>query len=280
MAQTNWEWWYFRPGIEVFIHDEDSCQWNPSVCLLVNSQFLLANIASFAFQSLIFDCFNIHSWQWISQLFGCFHVITYPQHWWPARISLSHHSRHSPSLFNSSISGPSIPIILTWLQLKFSCFGGPGSNLYWSNPHFLNDILVFFGELLGFFGWNSHSSERLPSSPLTAEDSFFLSALGRQAQSQRLSAAEHSISCVSRDARQNVFITERHIRPNRLGRESPKALKRWSVGNDGSIGTDDGEGLGKIGDYIYCKVFKGRCAMSPICLGVRRSDLGRYSSKF
>jgi hypothetical protein len=60
---------------------------------------------------------------------------------------------------------------------------------------------------------------------VTAEDSFFLSALGRQAQSQRLSAAEHSISCVSRDARQNVFITERPIRPNRLGRESPKALK-------------------------------------------------------
>lgn len=57
---------------------------------------------------------------------------------------------------------------------------------------------------------------------IARQDSFFLSALGHQAQSQRLSAAHHSISCVSRDARQNVFITERHIRPNRLGRESPK----------------------------------------------------------
>ena len=37
------------------------------------------------------------------------------------------------------------------------------------------------------------------------------------------------ISAVSRDARQNVFITERHIRPNRLGRESPKVDSRWGA---------------------------------------------------
>lgn len=87
------------------------------------------------------------------------------------------------------------------------------------------------------------------------KDSFFLSALGRQAQSQRLSAAEHSISCVSRDARQNVFITERHIRPNRLGRESPKVNSIQIPSTlDTNLATTTGLGYGGCSDFTAFKV--------------------------
>eukprot|EP00441_Pelagodinium_beii_P038961 CAMPEP_0197648108 /NCGR_PEP_ID=MMETSP1338-20131121/27557_1 /TAXON_ID=43686 ORGANISM="Pelagodinium beii, Strain RCC1491" /NCGR_SAMPLE_ID=MMETSP1338 /ASSEMBLY_ACC=CAM_ASM_000754 /LENGTH=311 /DNA_ID=CAMNT_0043222047 /DNA_START=96 /DNA_END=1031 /DNA_ORIENTATION=- len=53
------------------------------------------------------------------------------------------------------------------------------------------------------------------------KDSFVYEGLGHQAQSQRKSAPAYSASAVSREARRNVFITEGHIRANRLGRESP-----------------------------------------------------------
>merc|ERR1719183_133438 len=45
--------------------------------------------------------------------------------------------------------------------------------------------------------------------------------MGHQAQSQRFSAPSYGISKVGRDAREKVYITEGHIKPNRLGRESP-----------------------------------------------------------
>jgi hypothetical protein len=48
-----------------------------------------------------------------------------------------------------------------------------------------------------------------------------VSGFGKQAQSQRSSAPSIGISKVGRDAREKVFITETHIKPNRLGRESP-----------------------------------------------------------
>eukprot|EP00930_Biecheleria_cincta_P054891 TRINITY_DN4127_c0_g1_i1.p1 TRINITY_DN4127_c0_g1~~TRINITY_DN4127_c0_g1_i1.p1 ORF type:complete len:312 (+),score=42.75 TRINITY_DN4127_c0_g1_i1:226-1161(+) len=55
------------------------------------------------------------------------------------------------------------------------------------------------------------------------KDSFTISGLGDQYQSARKSAPTHTISAVSREARRNVFITEAHVKPNLLGRESPKA---------------------------------------------------------
>lgn len=55
------------------------------------------------------------------------------------------------------------------------------------------------------------------------KDGFSVAGLGDQYQSARKSAPTHTISIVSREARRNVFITEGHIKPNRLGRESPKA---------------------------------------------------------
>lgn len=53
------------------------------------------------------------------------------------------------------------------------------------------------------------------------KDAVTVAALGMQAQSQRLTAPSYGISKVGRDAREKVFITEKHIRANRLGRESP-----------------------------------------------------------
>lgn len=52
-------------------------------------------------------------------------------------------------------------------------------------------------------------------------DGVTVKALGKQAQSQRLSAPDYGISKVGRDAREKVFISEAHIRCGRLGRESP-----------------------------------------------------------
>eukprot|EP00931_Biecheleriopsis_adriatica_P091496 TRINITY_DN65388_c0_g1_i1.p1 TRINITY_DN65388_c0_g1~~TRINITY_DN65388_c0_g1_i1.p1 ORF type:complete len:316 (+),score=59.92 TRINITY_DN65388_c0_g1_i1:135-1082(+) len=53
------------------------------------------------------------------------------------------------------------------------------------------------------------------------KDSFGYNSLGHQSQSQRKQDPIYSISKVSREARRNVFITEKHIKANRLGRESP-----------------------------------------------------------
>lgn len=53
------------------------------------------------------------------------------------------------------------------------------------------------------------------------ENGVTVAALGPQAQSQRKSAPSYGISKVGRDARERVFITEHHIKPNRTGRESP-----------------------------------------------------------
>mmetsp|Transcript_137173 Transcript_137173/g.324959 ORF Transcript_137173/g.324959 Transcript_137173/m.324959 type:complete len:312 (-) Transcript_137173:101-1036(-) len=87
------------------------------------------------------------------------------------------------------------------------------------------------------------------------KDSFSLSALGHQAQSQRLSAPHHSISCVSRDARQNVFITEHHIKPNRLGRESPKVdTVNLPSTLDTNLATTTGLGYGGRSDFTAQKV--------------------------
>lgn len=87
------------------------------------------------------------------------------------------------------------------------------------------------------------------------KNSFTLSALGQQAQSQRQSAAHHSISAVSRDARQNVFITEKHIKPNRLGRESPKVNSiHLSSTLDTNLATTTGLGYGGRSDFTAQKV--------------------------
>lgn len=53
------------------------------------------------------------------------------------------------------------------------------------------------------------------------KDGVTVSCFGRQAQSQRMSQPSIGISKVGRDAREKVFMTEAHIKPNRLGRESP-----------------------------------------------------------
>ena len=68
----------------------------------------------------------------------------------------------------------------------------------------------------GFVRHSSHCPDQMPIHP-----------------GQRQSAAHHSISAVSRDARQNVFITEKHIKPNRLGRESPKVNSTMASALDG-----------------------------------------------
>lgn len=52
------------------------------------------------------------------------------------------------------------------------------------------------------------------------EDGFRVSALGDQCQSMRSSAPHHTISRVGRHHREKMFITEKHIKTQRLGRES------------------------------------------------------------
>jgi len=87
------------------------------------------------------------------------------------------------------------------------------------------------------------------------KDSYFYSALGPQAQSQRVSASHPLISSVSRDARQNVFITEKHIKPNRLGRESPKVDSITLPSTlDTNLATTTGLGYGGRTDFTAQKV--------------------------
>lgn len=63
------------------------------------------------------------------------------------------------------------------------------------------------------------------------------------------------ISSVSRDARQNVFITEKHIKPNRLGRESPKVDSITLPSTlDTNLATTTGLGYGGRTDFTAQKV--------------------------
>lgn len=53
------------------------------------------------------------------------------------------------------------------------------------------------------------------------KDSYTVASLGRQVESQRVSARRVVISNVGRAAREKVYISEQAIKANRLGRESP-----------------------------------------------------------
>lgn len=53
------------------------------------------------------------------------------------------------------------------------------------------------------------------------KDGVRVAGLGKQAQSSRRSAPSFTVSRVGRDARERMYITEDHIRTQRLGRESP-----------------------------------------------------------
>jgi len=87
------------------------------------------------------------------------------------------------------------------------------------------------------------------------KDGFTVAGLGDQYQSARKSAPTHTISSVSREARRNVFITEKHIKPNRLGRESPKAD---TIDLPGTLNTNltaaAGFGYGGRTDFTAVKV--------------------------
>lgn len=53
------------------------------------------------------------------------------------------------------------------------------------------------------------------------KDSFSVSALGRQSQSQRETVSTHKISTVGRHHYDGVYISEEHTRTSKIGRESP-----------------------------------------------------------
>jgi len=84
---------------------------------------------------------------------------------------------------------------------------------------------------------------------------FTVAGVGDQYQSSRKSAPAHTISAVSREARRNVFITEGHIKPNRLGRESPKAdtIELPSTLNT-NLTAAAAFGYGGRTDFTACKV--------------------------
>eukprot|EP00440_Ansanella_granifera_P051607 gb/GFBE01055950.1/.p1 GENE.gb/GFBE01055950.1/~~gb/GFBE01055950.1/.p1 ORF type:complete len:316 (+),score=63.57 gb/GFBE01055950.1/:1-948(+) len=91
------------------------------------------------------------------------------------------------------------------------------------------------------------------------KDSFSYNSLGHQSQSQRKQDPIYSISSVSREARRNVYITEKHIKANRLGRESPVAdtiqlPSTLNVGNKDALCAAASFGFGNRTDFTAIKV--------------------------
>mmetsp|Transcript_10054 Transcript_10054/g.29859 ORF Transcript_10054/g.29859 Transcript_10054/m.29859 type:complete len:331 (-) Transcript_10054:55-1047(-) len=76
-------------------------------------------------------------------------------------------------------------------------------------------------------------------------DSFSLSALGTQAQSNRATICTHKISNVGREQFKNVYISEEHTRIARVGRESPAGGPIYNVTKSTLGGVSYGFGTAK-----------------------------------